>query len=861
MSDNNNQKLNDYGVWVKKPPRTIDSTNNPSEDPFNDFSITTGPEFTELDENTFDSPETETMNTENLDSSEEVEIDLDEFITGGVFETGPDEDKIKQKEAEMAEQTESSPAPEASGSSDTEDVSLDSFDVSFDDDSDSSQTQQETVNFEEDDDTLNIDLSFDDDSSADSFVATSEPETVSFDSPSADSGDSSESIDLAEFGITEFSDPNPGTPAEESSFESVDMSDFGMDSSSEENTSEASQAPEGTEDVDLSEFGIDFTEESNQNSEPAAETPVSEEPQIAEEPAVFNENDEDSIQMNVEEDKQEEIHIEEPVTFAQENDSDFDIDSILNSATDESGRTVTVGNQEDAIVSEVSSLSMPEDDISLDSVMEEPEIQSESIEDFNSTNEADEINFDDITQEIPDTFDEEAASLTADELSNIASSVVTTEENIPEEESLQESVLSEPVFEEPAVTENTSDDFEQISFDETTFDDSVSESESIVEDAAEETVFDAGEMDNSILEESAADDEFQVTEEPELSIPEPETAEINDVSEITETAEQAAPAERDSTVVANSILQDIVGQLSALKSEISTLKEDLTNLKNNNAVAPTPAELGINTETEDTGFFSSTDGDDTIALSSDELANILNTSEITEASSEDYAPAEEQVTEPEVTSDFADESFEEPALDLDTDLEEDNFETEVIDSELPEEIAIPKVDGLVVDSSSTDLMAEDSDNEAPLEINDEVFEELAEELPDLTEMSEEGVDTELTEETVIDANKSFDDIFAPDLSIDESLTAGNLDYLSNDENASVTDGEASADYDTTSASSAEGTENSESSIPNELQTEIKSVLSYMDQLLENLPEEKIAEFAQSEQFETYKKLFKELGLS
>ena len=35
----------------------------------------------------------------------------------------------------------------------------------------------------------------------------------------------------------------------------------------------------------------------------------------------------------------------------------------------------------------------------------------------------------------------------------------------------------------------------------------------------------------------------------------------------------------------------------------------------------------------------------------------------------------------------------------------------------------------------------------------------------------------------------------------------------------------------------------------------------MDQLLENLPEEKIAEFAQSEQFDTYKKLFKELGLA
>jgi len=50
-------------------------------------------------------------------------------------------------------------------------------------------------------------------------------------------------------------------------------------------------------------------------------------------------------------------------------------------------------------------------------------------------------------------------------------------------------------------------------------------------------------------------------------------------------------------------------------------------------------------------------------------------------------------------------------------------------------------------------------------------------------------------------------------------------------------------------------------ISGDLREEIKSVLSYMDQLLESLPEDKITEFAQSEQFETYKKLFKELGLA
>jgi hypothetical protein len=49
-------------------------------------------------------------------------------------------------------------------------------------------------------------------------------------------------------------------------------------------------------------------------------------------------------------------------------------------------------------------------------------------------------------------------------------------------------------------------------------------------------------------------------------------------------------------------------------------------------------------------------------------------------------------------------------------------------------------------------------------------------------------------------------------------------------------------------------------VPQEFKQELRTVLSYMDILLESLPEEKIEEFARSEHFEPYKKLFKELGL-
>jgi hypothetical protein len=51
-----------------------------------------------------------------------------------------------------------------------------------------------------------------------------------------------------------------------------------------------------------------------------------------------------------------------------------------------------------------------------------------------------------------------------------------------------------------------------------------------------------------------------------------------------------------------------------------------------------------------------------------------------------------------------------------------------------------------------------------------------------------------------------------------------------------------------------------SAIPPGIKNEIRSVLSYMDQLLESLPENKIEEFAKSEHFATYKKLFEEFDL-
>ena len=99
----------------------------------------------------------------------------------------------------------------------------------------------------------------------------------------------------------------------------------------------------------------------------------------------------------------------------------------------------------------------------------------------------------------------------------------------------------------------------------------------------------------------------------------------------------------------------------------------------------------------------------------------------------------------------------------------------------------------------------------------------------------------LIEENILPEEPESDDNLFDSGNVKPVLTDSNINYLTSD--------------DTLPAEMTDAEENSE------LKKDIKSVLLYMDQLLENLPEDKIVEFAKSEEFITYKKLFNELGLN
>lgn len=333
------------------------------------------------------------------------------------------------------------------------------------------------------------------------------------------------------------------------------------------------------------------------------------------------------------------------------------------------------------------------------------------------------------------------------------------------------------------------------------------------------------------------------------------------------------------------ILQQIVGELASLKDEIKNLKTDFAEIKNHG----TDFEIK---EEENTGFFSDGDEDDTIALSGDELSNILNNAEFLDESAQEEETensVEEQIIEEDVSEESVssndqfeatidDNAFNDESI-FDEHADEDiqNTTTE-ISEDLPEEIEIPKLD-------ENDEDIETSDFSSTIE-EDPIDNILSEDAPITDSLTDEKIDyisedsnNPVEEDDLADLDlpsPTLDDAFEQESNVDE-FKADNDFAIEEEPVVEEPVIEETADEPVVEETSVEEPALDDDSsifeepsaspvvsndeITGDLKSEIKSVLSYMDQLLENLPEDKISEFAQSEHFVTYKKLFQELGLS
>jgi hypothetical protein len=202
------------------------------------------------------------------------------------------------------------------------------------------------------------------------------------------------------------------------------------------------------------------------------------------------------------------------------------------------------------------------------------------------------------------------------------------------------------------------------------------------------------------------------------------------------------------------------------------------------------------------------------------------------------------IDEPDLSGDVVENPIQEPSpesISIDLDLEEP--------LELPEEDAgeVAELPGDDQEEISIDIEGEDFDFQETSLDTEESQEAVESGAPDVwdetTEVSpEENFAQVVPEDFVVEADDTqvpFDNALAMEEPIpDESAFL----YTGEEEVATGEDAPV------------------QPNIPNNLKQELKVVLSYMDQLLESLPEEKIEEFARSEYYNTYKKLFEELGL-
>ena len=194
----------------------------------------------------------------------------------------------------------------------------------------------------------------------------------------------------------------------------------------------------------------------------------------------------------------------------------------------------------------------------------------------------------------------------------------------------------------------------------------------------------------------------------------------------------------------------------------------------------------------------------------------------------------------------------------------------LIPNELGAEDIVPEISDESIDFSEAvidepDLSSEIQDN--PLE--EPSLEDISIHL-DLSELGSDELgsgEEALNVESGEDGSSSGEDLsLIPEGFIqttdDPGISAGdNEEETVSEEDLGILEAAETAPDTFTEAEEVKDIESEETkNIPSTVQRELKTILSYLDQLLESLPDEKIEEFAKSDYYDTYKKLFKELGL-
>ena len=938
MSDSTDttKELDNYGVWVKTPPKDASQTSEES-----DFQLDTDlPDFSDLDMNTsasaadasaepsisedfnFDSlPEDSVVNETPVSVTEEpdfsditdsgtsevdsVKSDLTDDVTG-FEEVSFDSNEISSESSEelsiddfMSDSSESSggeeeislddfmdgdftdpnpgatPAPSPVSSMEDGEISLDDF---FDDDTTISKEKEDDV---ANDEALDIDLSF-----TDEEVPTVEESEIIDETPAEDEN-STENTEFSE--TTEFDDmfsslgeSEAKTTSEETE---ISMDEFGISDSAPTESNSGSSS----EEIDLSDFGIDSD---------AEETAVHQDVQAAKKNLVVD------YDLSIsDEDETKEMQISSTVPEKSESavavpeNSSIVSNSILEQIMSElSGLKNEINNLKTDFetlknckvadhTSGITETEVPE--VNEEAAVEIPEIIEESPEAF---------------ADIPETIEETPVEITENDTSSPDS---LEEIQIPVPEKNEDSsngffgtddedetiALSGDELNNIMITADFAETEETVENNEAVYD-ADTETESVTEPASEsekteESPFDFPITDNLETESTGTSDSFELpSEESEETVSE-------DFSEIDTSFDNLESPEEDIVIdetISEPVLEDISINDSAEEPstdditlpEESELNDASIEIKSDETEPTDENNSAIDTTFTDDNPFGAIN-ETAMNIPVEESDSGLSIEENSENLAEpDFDSLENQEIETEITIPKVDEISENenpsaPEDDILVESSNDDFMDSVAESEM-----------VITQSEANEPACENIDVEENIDV--------VEEIPDTVDISSEIETTELSAEEVSnvepfnDSIDNFDSMLDSEKDISEQLSDENVDYLKSDENV------IESDMENMSSAINESETLSESMISNidatmedpfppiesvidhdervekqeapsdtlisiDLKNDIKSVLLYMDQLLENLPEEKIMEFAKSEQFGTYKRLFNELGLS
>jgi hypothetical protein len=320
-------------------------------------------------------------------------------------------------------------------------------------------------------------------------------------------------------------------------------------------------------------------------------------------------------------------------------------------------------------------------------------------------------------------------------------------------------------------------------------------------------------------------------------------------------SENAAPLQVDTR--STELLLKIVDELSTIKSELSRLKDEISNIRESAAAA------AIQTGDEADLY------DDSETLSGKELEMVLKNASVDLKKSEyitgkraseldaEFLHLDDTAAQINEVNSPAEDMSESPGMSVDLDLREEESYTNAFGTEaeaalpetLEERITVPSLPQDEADIA--DYLSPDDKNAIAADENDVLndMEPLSKVEPEPAAPSP----VEIESEPPLTPPKPSKPSPARVVPQSEPLVKPPKPSPAPDTSQSET--HEQTDARALPPQVEQGVMDSK-----QFKKELQVVLSYMDRLLESLPDEKIEEFARSKQFDVYKKVFKELGL-